>query len=839
MAVQPGSSSAVNDDPTDSAPTGGHNSRSSSATQSKLDAAFESISRVRQRQSQQVFAHIANADSHRPQSPSIGADLSRLAISRNNSTASSGSSRLPAAADPEFQAATASTQTVASSLSGPSNTHGSGNKRLSMRPASIITASIHPSHSQPLPVANGAYPPSMSRSGSRQAIAGDIDPPRPSAETASTQTSMPPPTSAPLRSGRAGSEDWADRGASRHVEHVTVNGVAQTRYVKKGVRDFSFGRTLGEGSYSTVVAATDRQTLKEYAIKVLDKRHIIKEKKVKYVNIEKNTLFRLVDHPGIVRLYYTFQDEASLYFVLDLAANGELLGVLKRLGTFDEECSRYYAAQILDSIDYMHKQGVIHRDLKPENVLLDGRMRVKIADFGTAKLLDLPAGHQSVSATRQDGHSPESDTQLDGIDQPQSDRSNSFVGTAEYVSPELLTDKSTCKASDLWALGCIIYQLLVGKPPFKAGNEYQTFQKIVQLDYVLPPNMPDTAKDIITRLLVLDPAARLTISQIRDHPFFGDLDWTNLWTMKAPQLRPYRPPSINLNSVSGQPTPSGSFNSSAPKPLPAYLRDENAVASSESGGGSSHRSSVDRGRPISSLARDHDNEDDSNGAEDDPVSDPDSPPAHPIPTTAPTNVTSHDTSTVTLLDPPTEMDLRLARLIDLSRERVIKMDKVSVMSTSSGTVPRKFNRLLHKKKSRSLLVTSLGRCLVLDPFTDTVPLPTTIKAEIDLADPSLTIRPRDPDSRSLIIETSDKSWRFSSLADPDRWRHHLLTAIASRRGPPPPSPGLITHSTPSKPTLLSTTYHPHSGQKQAVAGGGVAQAAARAAAKATTLHRSR
>ena len=131
---------------------------------------------------------------------------------------------------------------------------------------------------------------------------------------------------------RTRSEEWADRGAALLVRETrNQNGVPTTRVIKKGVKDFQFGRTLGEGSYSTVVAATDRSTLKEYAIKMLDKRHIIKEKKVKYVNIEKNTLNRLGDHPGIVKLYFTFQDDNTLYFVLDLAANGELLGFIKKV----------------------------------------------------------------------------------------------------------------------------------------------------------------------------------------------------------------------------------------------------------------------------------------------------------------------------------------------------------------------------------------------------------------------------------------------------------------------------------------------------------------------------
>ncbi|RKP09562.1 phosphoinositide-dependent kinase-1, partial [Thamnocephalis sphaerospora] len=291
-----------------------------------------------------------------------------------------------------------------------------------------------------------------------------------------------------------------------------ANSARQLRR-KRTPDDFKLERNLGEGSYSTVMLATERATGRQFAIKILDKRHIVKEKKVKYVNIEKQTLNRL-QHPSVLRLHYTFQDSQSLYFVLDLARNGEMLTWIRKLGSFDLPCTRFYAAELLEAVAYLHAQGVVHRDLKPENILLDDRMHIKLADFGTAKLFDT-AG------------------------QPDDDRSNSFVGTAEYVSPELLTNKIATRSCDWWAFGCIIYQLLAGRPPFKAPNEYLTFQKIVQLDYTFPSGFPGDARDLVQKLLVLDPHKRLGsgpcgVEQLRAHPFFNGICWKDIAQQTPP-----------------------------------------------------------------------------------------------------------------------------------------------------------------------------------------------------------------------------------------------------------------------------------------------------------------
>lgn len=288
------------------------------------------------------------------------------------------------------------------------------------------------------------------------------------------------------------------------------------------VADFDVVRRLGEGSFSTVILALYRQDGREYAVKIINKSLVIRNKVIDYIRNERNILDRL-HHPGIAQLHFTFQDSENLYMGLEYCPNGELYEQLEARGKLEVEGAVQWAAEIVDILDYLRGMEVIHRDLKPENLLLDAEGHLKLIDFGSAKALFLPPTAR-VSANR----------------------ATSFVGTAEYVSPEVLNNTGISYASDLWALGCIIYQMLAGRPPFKGASEYLTFQLITALELDFPDGFPAAARDLVEKLLREEPSRRLgarDIAELRAHPFFAGVDWAapgGARASPAPALQPVR-----------------------------------------------------------------------------------------------------------------------------------------------------------------------------------------------------------------------------------------------------------------------------------------------------------
>lgn len=293
---------------------------------------------------------------------------------------------------------------------------------------------------------------------------------------------------------------------------------------KISVSSFRFIEPVGRGAYGEVMRAELKATGQEYAIKIVSKAKLKRENKTRYAHVEKNLLTRL-RHLGIVRLYFAFQDQMNLYYATEFCPGGELLNYINcYAGHFSLQLAKFYTAEIVNILEYLHSNHIAHRDLKPENLLLTAQGHLKLIDFGTARDYK-----EEVEMSE---------------DAPRARRST-FVGTAEYVSPEILNDEDSGPAVDLWALGCVVYQLIVGKPPFKAANEYLIFERIREGTVEFPSHMPPDAKDLINNLLKVDPAQRLGAGEpgspydyatLKQHPFFGGLNIDTVFEQTVPNF---------------------------------------------------------------------------------------------------------------------------------------------------------------------------------------------------------------------------------------------------------------------------------------------------------------
>ncbi|XP_038975249.1 3-phosphoinositide-dependent protein kinase 2-like isoform X2 [Phoenix dactylifera] len=269
-----------------------------------------------------------------------------------------------------------------------------------------------------------------------------------------------------------------------------------------------------------VVRAKKKDSGNVYALKIMDKKFIMKENKISYVKLERIVLDQL-EHPGIVRLFFTFQDAYSLYMALESCEGGELFDQITRKKHLSEDEARFYAAEVIDALEYLHGLGLIHRDIKPENLLLASDGHIKIADFGSVK--------------------PTKDSRITVLPNATNEKACTFVGTAAYIPPEVLNSSPATFGNDLWALGCTIYQMLSGSAPFKDASEWLIFQRIIARDLKFPDYFSDEARDLIDKLLDTDPSKRPGAgpdgyAALKMHPFFKGIDWKNLRKTPAPKL---------------------------------------------------------------------------------------------------------------------------------------------------------------------------------------------------------------------------------------------------------------------------------------------------------------
>ncbi|ERN04869.1 hypothetical protein AMTR_s00146p00092580 [Amborella trichopoda] len=322
------------------------------------------------------------------------------------------------------------------------------------------------------------------------------------------------------------------------------------------VDDFELLTIIGRGAFGEVRLCREKSTGNIFAMKKLKKSEMLSRGQVEHVRAERNLLAEVASH-YIVKLYYSFQDAEYLYLIMEYLPGGDMMTLLIREDTLTENVARFYIAQSVLAIESIHKHSYIHRDIKPDNLLLDKNGHMKLSDFGLCKPLDCT----TLSALNE--NEPLSDENLResmDIDGSFPDRNNgipwrspreqlqhwqmnrrklafSTVGTPDYIAPEVLLKKGYGMECDWWSLGAIMYEMLVGYPPFYSDDPMTTCKKIVHWRHYLKfpeeARLSPEAKDLICRLLC-DVDHRLgSGDEIKAHPWFIGVVWDKLYEMEA------------------------------------------------------------------------------------------------------------------------------------------------------------------------------------------------------------------------------------------------------------------------------------------------------------------
>ena len=286
----------------------------------------------------------------------------------------------------------------------------------------------------------------------------------------------------------------------KNYQRCNSNPTRKSKQTKAKLEDFNFIRLIGVGSYGKVYVATKNSNDKLYAIKIINKNKINTNIEIKRIKTERNLLAN-INHPFIMKLNYAFQTKQSLYFITKFMHGGELnYHIYKEKNSyFSEEKTKFYAAEIILGLNYLHENNCIYRDLKPENVLIDKDGHIKLTDFGLSKLCD---------------------------DSPC--KTNSLCGTPEYLAPEILFEKDYGIEVDWWSLGVIIYEMLSGYLPFKIIPEEKITKNVYKKKIKIFNHFSNVAKDLIKKLLEYNPKKRIGYELIINHPFFKDIDWNKI-----------------------------------------------------------------------------------------------------------------------------------------------------------------------------------------------------------------------------------------------------------------------------------------------------------------------
>lgn len=254
--------------------------------------------------------------------------------------------------------------------------------------------------------------------------------------------------------------------------------------------DFEIGKPLGKGKFGRVYCVRHRKTGFICALKAIEKSDIVQHHLQRQLQREVEIQIRL-DHPNLTKLYGYFYDDKRIYLAMEYMVNGELFKTLQTKGPIIEPLASYYIYQVAEALEYLHQRNIIHRDIKPENIVVGFNNVVKLADFGWS------------------------------IVAPKGTRRRTLCGTLDYLPPEIVESKEYDSTVDVWALGVLTYELVVGTPPFEEATMNMTKKRILAGKVLFPADSKSSAevRDLVRRILVQNPKNRLTLEGIKNHPW--------------------------------------------------------------------------------------------------------------------------------------------------------------------------------------------------------------------------------------------------------------------------------------------------------------------------------
>ncbi|KAI9634344.1 putative serine/threonine-protein kinase orb6 [Dioszegia hungarica] len=370
------------------------------------------------------------------------------------------------------------------------------------------------------------------------------------------------------------------------------------RRTRIGLEDFKTVKVIGKGAFGEVRLVQKADTGKIYAMKTLRKNEMFKKDQLAHVRAERDVLAES-NSAWVVQLYYSFQDSQYLYLVMEFLPGGDLMTMLIKYDTFSEDVTKFYMAECILAIEAVHNLGFIHRDIKPDNILIDSLGHIKLSDFGLStgfhkqhdsayyqRLLgtgDPNATTNNRASLQQSGTGvggaagARNSVMVNAINLTMTSKNDiatwkanrrklaySTVGTPDYISPEIFLQQGYGKECDWWSLGAIMFECLVGYPPFCSENAHDVYRKIIEwrshLFFPDDVHLSREAEDLIRRMLC-EADRRYTVEQLKAHPFFYGVDWATIRDIDAPFVPHLRSitdtsyfPTDELDQASEMPT---------------------------------------------------------------------------------------------------------------------------------------------------------------------------------------------------------------------------------------------------------------------------------------------